>query len=125
MENAKIEKFKCEILGNKTVRAFLQNRAHPRTQITQNQILVSVLMHVLETVFKVVGGAFLLLHPKSFYTNNENHLNSEKNGSIGKKLSLFYNNPSIIADQCHKSNLLEQEFQYQKKMCLYNYHNTH
>ena len=72
-------------------------------------------MHVLETVFKVVGGAFLLLHPKSFYTNNENHLNSEKNGSIGKKLSLFYNNPSIIADQCHESNLLEQEFQYQKK----------
>ena len=82
---------------------FLKSAVSPKTQITQNQILVSVLMHVLETFSRSLEEAFLLLlllHPKSFYTKSKT---SEKNGSsIGKKLSLFYNNPSIIADQCHE-----------------------
>ena len=54
--------------------------------------------------FKVVGRSVSSSVASSskefFYTKSKT---SEKNGSsIGKKLSLFYNNPSIIADQCHE-----------------------
>ena len=100
---------------------FLKSAVSPKTQITQNQILVSVLMHVLETFSRSLEEAFLLLlllHPKSFYTKSKT---SEKNGSsIGKKFVIILQQPfnhcrpmSRIADR----NLLKN-FNTRKK-CVF------